>query len=180
VKRYVAFIRGINVGGQKLIRMAELRERCTAAGLIDVETYIQSGNIVFSWEGGDAGGPAALVAGMIRASWGFEVAVIAKSSQDMARVVAANPLAREGIYDIKGLYATLLEREPRESDVAAMARSGKAQERFEIIGDTVYTYYAQGYGKSDFSNNYIEKALSLTATTRNWTTMLKVAEMTGP
>jgi uncharacterized protein (DUF1697 family) len=178
VKRYAAFLRGINVGGQKIVRMAELRERCLADGLVDVETYIQSGNIVFSCEGGGKGGPAARISALIRDAWGFDVAVIAKDAEDMARIVGANPFARAGGCDIKAMYATLLERPPLESQVEAMVKSGKVRERFEIIGDTVYTCYAQGYGKSDFSNNYIERALAMAATTRNWTTMLRVEEMT--
>ena len=174
--RYAAFLRGVNVGGHKLIKMADLRELCLEGGLLEVQTYIQSGNIVFSSPA--QGGLAEKISLLIRAAYGFEVAVLVKDCAEMGRIIDANPLARDGGYEVKGLYATLLEAIPTENAVLAMARSGKVREKFAIIGDVVYTWYAQGYGKSDFSNNFIEKALGLRATTRNWTTMLALAQLT--
>ncbi len=175
--KYAAFLRGINVSGQKSIKMAELRKSCMAEGLLEVETYIQSGNIVFSCEPLADGGPAKRISALILDAYGFEVAVIAKSAKELAGIVAANPLARPGACEPKGLYATLLERPPIPADMKVLA--ARASERYELVGDVIYTCYARGYGKSEFSNNFIERVLKLSATTRNWNTMLKVSEMAG-
>jgi uncharacterized protein (DUF1697 family) len=163
---YIAMLRGINITGHKIIRMENLRASFEALGFRQVKTYVQSGNVVFETE------PDASLAGKIQkkilADNGFNVSVLLKTPQDMARVIRNNPwLKMKGIDDSR-LYVTFLSAPAPSTAESALKGLAKGRERFHVGRREIYLYCPNSYGKSKLSNTAIEKKLGMVATTRNW------------
>ncbi len=186
----VALLRAVNVSGQNRIPMAELRRALGAAGLGQVETYVQSGNVVFDAAGGDADEGAAAVREVIEREFGCDVAVIALTAAELSAVAAANPFIAGGA-DEKFLHVTFLDKPVREAafgrlslpavpgEEAALATGDPAVGGPALSGRLVYLHLPHGYGRSKLNNAYFERALKVRATTRNWRTVLALAEMSA-
>ena len=168
---HVALLRGINVSGQKLIKMAPLRTSCEALGFKDVKTYLQSGNLVFRCAETSAPGLGAKIARKILADFGHAVVILLRTPDELESVVKGNPLRQLEGLDEDRWYVTFLS-EPAPSSAEERLRPLAAKtERFAISGREIYLHCPEGYGNTKFSNNAIEKKLSLPATTRNWRTI---------
>ena len=174
---YVALLRGINVSGQKLIKMDALRASLEAAGLAEIRTYVQSGNAVFS--AGKA--PAAKLAGTIAArllkDFGFSVPVIVRTAAELAQVARGNPLMKLNSIDPSKLHVTFLASAPARAAEDLLQRLAVPSERFQVLGQEVYLHCPDGYGRTRLSNTALEKALGVGATTRNWNTVQKLLAM---
>jgi len=181
----VALLRSINVGGRNRLPMADLRDLVASLGFGDVQTYLQSGNVVFTATDPAAGVGAALEDG-IRARMGLEVPVIVRTAPQLARLVAANPYAGIGA-DPKTVHVTFLARAPDAAHRAELARlaaeSGPAgafgDDRFTPAGPDVYLYCPGGYGETKLTNTFMERRAGRVATTRNWRTVVTLAGMAG-
>ena len=174
---YVSMLRGINVGG-KTIKMERLRAAFEALSFSRVRSYVQSGNIVFETT---QGSPAALskrIQERILRDFGFPVPVILKTTEEMERVVAANPFAEEKSIEQSKLHVTFLSHALPRTAVTALEGLAAGKERFCILNQEVYLYCPNGYGRTKLSNTNIEKKLSVVATTRNWKTAKALLEMT--
>jgi uncharacterized protein (DUF1697 family) len=177
---FVALLRAVNVGGQNKIPMAELRASMTAVGRGDARTYLQSGNIVFDAPGDSSTEQAAAVHQLIEREFGCDVRVLVLAAAELARVAAANPfLPAAGAADEKSLHVTFLE-EPAPEDafggLTLPAQPGE-QARIAASGRVIYLYLSHGYGRTKLNNGYFERHLGVAATTRNWRTVLALAEM---
>ncbi len=168
---FVALLRGVNVGGRTLA-MADLRTICTDLGYGEVATYIQSGNVVLRAGAVGAGDIARDLADAIRDRAGMQVAVIVREAHELRAVREANPFAdRE---DERRLYVTFLAGHARNVEIPADA--GPPDEF--VPGDgVVYVWCAGGYGRTILSNQFFERRLGVSATTRNWRTVSRLAEM---
>jgi uncharacterized protein (DUF1697 family) len=169
---WVALLRGINVGGNRKLPMADLKVILTGAGCSDVVTYIQSGNVVFSHQAPDA---QALEAAIEKAT-GMAVPVILRSSADLARVIEDNPFDEP---DPTRLHVGFLAGQPKEGAEAAFAAVVAPfpdnQERFALIGDHLYLHLPEGLGRAK-----LPQALGVwktPITVRNWRTVIKLAEL---
>ena len=174
---YIAMLRGVNVSGQKIVRMERLRESCLRLGFQNVETYVQSGNIVFL---ATKTSPSALSMGIsqeIFRDFGFSVPVFIRTPKEMGEVIKVNPFLKEKGIDPSRLYVTFLS-EPASGSALKRLRELPAQtDRFQAVGREIYLYCPGGYGKTKLSNTALEKALSVGATTRNWKTVNTLFEM---
>ena len=209
--RYVALLRAVNVSGQNRIPMVELRRVLGGLGLTGVETYVQSGNVVFDAEsdeaaGDDAAGATAQdLAGAIEVrierDLGPRVGVLVVTADAMARVAAANPFVGAPGIDERWLHATLLLGSAAESEFGAAPESAfsavyeaafgrlslpaQEGEQAAFVGSptlavpVVYLYLPNGYGRTKLTNAYLERSLGAAATTRNWRTVLALAEMSA-
>jgi uncharacterized protein (DUF1697 family) len=174
---YVALLRGVNVGGNTL-KMDRLRAICAELGLGDARTYLQSGNIVFEARGPSSRWSQALeraLAGQSR----LPVAVILRSAAQMARVVADNPILREPGIEPARLYVTFLRQAPTPTGLAALNALNDGPDRLLSAGAEIYLHCPGGYGRTRLSNNAIERALKVEATTRNWNTVKALLEMSA-
>jgi uncharacterized protein (DUF1697 family) len=172
--RYVALIRGINVGGV-VLKMEDLRGILEYVGFSGVRTYIQSGNAVFDSSESNKRKMEAEIAQEVKNKIDRETVVIVKTVQELGRIVEAHPLADLG--DPKNLYVTVLSYDPTGPDVETLMETMNEVDRHEVMNRVVYSYYGQGYGTSKRSNNFIEKILKVSATTGNWETMNKLYEL---
>jgi len=175
---YVAMRRGINVSGHKPIKMEDLRALCSDLGFRDVETYVQSGNIVLQSSLENPTIISKRIGAKIIESFGFEVAVIVRTSKEMRNVISNSPFLKENGIDSSKLHVTFLSEIVQETSLEKLAElSTTSQDRFHFAPREIYVYCPSGYGRTKLSNVGIEKALSVTATTRNWKTTNKLFEM---
>ena len=172
-KTFIAILRGINVSGQKKIKMAELRQLLSNKGLADVQTYIQSGNIVFNSEI-EENQLADIVRSCILDHFGFEVPTLIVPASKLNLIIAENPLHN---IDINKLHVTFLTELPEKQLVDALPLSPNPNEEYRIVGDVIYVYCPDGYGRTKINNMFFERKLKGIATTRNWKTCLKLREM---
>ncbi len=173
----ISLLRAINVGGHKTIRMEALRALYTDLGFRDVQSYVQSGNVVFRMAGKDAAGAARKIEGGIEKEFGFQVDVMVRTTAEMRDVVARNPFAgRDGIEPGK-LLVTFL---PHDPGVEAQERLEKIKpecEELRLMGRELYVYFPDGIGKSRIAAGPIDRALKVSGTGRNWNTVIKLLEM---
>jgi uncharacterized protein (DUF1697 family) len=176
MSRYVVMLRAVNVGGRK-VGMARLRELFVEAGLQDVSSYIQTGNVIFSADRS----PADAIAGLerdIEAEFGVPGILILRSGAELAAVVGANPyLDREP--DQAKLHVTFLVEAPAADKVAATTVPAGETAEFEVAGRDVYLHTPDGYGRTKLTNSYLERRLGTSGTTRNWRTVLKLRDLTS-
>jgi uncharacterized protein (DUF1697 family) len=170
---YVALLRGINVGGSRKIRMADLREVFAEAGCGDVATYIQSGNVVFTHPSSDEAKVIRDLERRIEASTGFDVPVVLRTDAELHRVLDANPY---GDVDPKTLHVVFLPAPPAAADARAFDAARFAPEEYAVVGREVFLHLPDGIGRAK-----LPPALPLirgTGTARNWRTVQTLAGMT--
>jgi len=176
-KTYVALLRGINLGAKKRVSMPDLRALFTSLGADDVTTYVQSGNVVFK----SAEGSAKLIAAIerrIRRDLGLTVTVLLRTKPQLTKVVAGNPFAKR-VKDPTKLHVTFLAEKPERSHIRGLDPKHGAPDEFRVVGLEVYLHCPNGYGRSKLTNAYFEKELGVAATTRNWKSVTKLAELAG-
>ena len=164
--RYLALLRGVNVGGHNLVAMRDLRRVCSSLGLADVTTYRQSGNVLFSTSGSIPAAEALEQA--ILQELGVGSAVLLRQGAELAQIVGANPFAGAEDVDPAQLYLAFLKAEPEAGRLAAFSVPGAGGERLRVRGREIYLYHPGGYGRTKLTSGYMERHLGVTATTRNW------------
>ncbi|WP_406075360.1 DUF1697 domain-containing protein [Micromonospora sp. NBC_01638] len=176
MSRYVALLRGVNVGTTRLA-MADLRRIVSDLGHEDVRTYLQSGNVAFGSTVRDAEKLAAGIERTLADELGLTVPVLVRSGRELAAVAGGNPYAdREN--DPTRLLVAFLATAPKTSTVDALTVPGGENVAFTVTGREVYLHFPDGgYGRSKFTNAYLEKKLGVVATTRNWKSVRALAEM---
>ena len=174
---YISILRGINVSGQKLIKMAELRKQLSELGLQEVTTYIQSGNIIFQSSIRDSKEISHIIHKKIKEDYGFEVPVITLSREALLSAATNNPYKSDN--PIEQLHITFLEDIPTSSNVDALDHTKFLPDEFEILDKAVYLNVKNGYGKSKLTNNLFESKLKVMATTRNMKTVNKLLELSA-
>lgn len=172
---YVVLLRGINVSGQKKIKMADLRELLQRNGLPNVKTYIQSGNLVVR-SGVSEKAVAELVGECIEEAYGFQVSVMAFNLNKWNRIIRENPFQGDTL-EPKGSYFVLLSTPPDPKWVSVLEEETYPHEEFKITPNCVYLHCKQGYGRAKCNNNFFEKRLQVQATTRNLNTMERLQEL---
>lgn len=164
----LSLLRGINVAGQKKVKMVDLKKLYEEMGCENVRTYIQSGNVVF--EGGAEISEGEIEKAILK-EFGFEVKVVNRSKEEMERVVKNNPFKK---LDEARLYVTFLAEAVAESVIEKIAPFAEGGEEIVMSGESgreIYLYIPDGYGRTKLSNALIERKCGVAATTRNWRTV---------
>ncbi|MFV2058187.1 MAG: DUF1697 domain-containing protein [Thiohalomonadales bacterium] len=176
--RYVSMLRGINVAGQKKIKMDDLVSLYVHLGLKDVVTYIQSGNVVFDFNSGKEDFLKVLIEKEIERQYGFSASVHNCNHTELKRIIKNFPFDRE-LADAQGnkYHVTFLSQAPEKSLIAETQDVAIAGEQLIVCGTVAYLHCPGSFGKSKLSNNFLEKKLQVSATTRNWKTILKLFEL---
>ena len=176
---YVAMVRAINVSGHKIINMGELRDMCEKMGLQNVQTYIQSGNIVFQHLDTLNSILEKIIAEGIKRRFSFDVPVIVKEVSELRRVVKKNPYVSKGIDKQNRIFVVFPANVPYGIKADNITQFKYDDDEFVIFEDVVYLYCPVSYGDSQLSNSFFEKKLKLVSTTRNWHTineLIKIGE----
>ncbi len=174
---YICILRGINVSGQKLIKMEALRKMCDDLGLENAVTYIQSGNIIFTAKKIEPAKIEKEVSVKILEVFGFDVPVIVRELGELREVLNNNPYLNQRKEDAGRLYVTFLAVEPEKVNIEKLQSFNFPPEELTVYGKDIYLFFPDGYGNAKINNNFIENKLKVTATTRNWKTVNELVKI---
>jgi uncharacterized protein (DUF1697 family) len=175
--RVVGLLRGVNLGPSRTLRMADLRAAVESLGHTDVRTYLQSGNVVFTPAEGATGPLAAGITAAIAAATGLDVNVLTRTGAEMASVVAANPYRRE---DPTKVVVTFLAAAADAEPVTTLDLAPFAPEGLTVHGTEIYFDLPGGQARSALLDALGKrKVFGKVATSRNWRTVLALAEMSA-
>jgi len=173
VKSYIALIRGINVGGRNSLPMKELVALFQSNGYKNVQTYIQSGNVVFQSHKSLGASDSGNIAKAILDLKGFEPRVMLVNAETLKSAIEENPFPTD---NPKALHFFFLDSQAEEPDLGRLMSLKTGSERFELGKFGFYLYTPDGLGRSRLASA-VEKALGVTVTARNWNTVDKLASM---
>ncbi len=171
MKTYVALLRGINVGGHKKVPMAELRNLLNKVGLNNVKTYIQSGNIIFQSVNNNLKGLETNIRVSILDQFGFEVSVMVRTREQLQKIFNDCPFSEEKKVNS---YFAILSDIPNQDLVKEAYKKTYDNEEYVILNDCLYFYCANGYGNAKFNLSFFERKLKVSATSRNYKTIMKL------
>ena len=173
----IAMLRGVNVGGNKRIKMERLRALCRSIGLTNPQTLLQSGNVVFEAGSRSADAVRQSLEAAIEAEFAFRAAVVVRKAMALAEAIGLNPFEREAVDDPSHLLVMFLEVAPQGGGAERLSAGHAGPEKIAVRGRDVFLYYPAGIGRSKLTNAVIEKALGVTGTARNWTTATRLLAM---
>ena len=175
MNKYVVLLRGINVGGHRKVPMAELREILFDSGFKNVQTYIQSGNVVMQ-SSDDAKKIKTIIEKAIFNYFGFEVTVIVKTDEELKEIFDNCPFQQQ---TKEKSYFMILDSLPDKFGLQEVSSLTHIGEEFHIAYTSIYFFSANGYGRTKFNSNFFERKLKVSTTARNYKTMLKLLAMTN-
>ncbi|MEV5985339.1 DUF1697 domain-containing protein [Streptomyces sp. NPDC052051] len=178
---YAALLRGINVGGHRKLPMARLRTLLTGLGHTGVTTYLQSGNAVFTAGHGDEESLALEVSRAIEEQLGFAVDVLVRDHAYLTAVRDACPFPADEL-EGRHLHVTYFSAPVDTERYAEIDPAAYLPEDFRLGERALYLYAPDGLGRSKLAEQLARprRTKGLIATTRNWNTVVKLAELTAP
>ena len=172
---FICFLRGINVSGQKLIKMSDLKETLQKElPFTQVTTYIQSGNLWFLSAEMNEQKLENWISSCIQKHFGFEVPVLVRTPTYFEQILNNNPFLIKYPEQTDRCYYVFLSDEPRDENKFKLNPEDYLPEEFAFGNKVVYFFSPGGLGKARLSNNYFETKLKVTATTRNKNTVEKM------
>ena len=175
--KFVALLRGINVSGQKQIKMSALKSLFEETGFSEVETYIQSGNVIFSSKEKSSKKLEQKISLAIKKKFGFNVPIIVLTPEEIEYVINNNPFIKKK-KDSEKLYVTFLSSLPTDENIKKLNAIDYSPEEYIIDGRYIYLFVPNGYGKAKLNNNLFENKLKVFGTTRNLKTIKALFELT--
>ncbi len=174
---YIALLRGINVSGQKIIKMEDLKKAFESLHYEHVTTYIQSGNVVFSSVERSTEHLRMQIEDTVLKIFGHEVPVIIKTTKEIEKVIKRNPFKKIKTQKGEKLHISFLSGKPDKAAAENLAAVKNDVDEIRLSGSEVYILCRNGYGQTLFSNTFIEKKLAIASTTRNWDTVQKLLSL---
>jgi uncharacterized protein (DUF1697 family) len=174
--KYVAFLRGINVGGKNKIKMETLRETFSAHGFAGVKTYINSGNVIFESDEKNEKKLAAEIEKAIEKDFSLVIKVMTRTFAEIEKIVKNNPF--EGQFENeKDVHVLFLDEPLPEEKRDLLLANNNENERFAVSGREIFCHLKSGFPDSLLGKDYIGKKLKTPATARNWRTVNKILEL---
>ncbi|RAV21130.1 DUF1697 domain-containing protein [Paenibacillus contaminans] len=168
---YIGLLRGINVGGKNKIKMADLKSSLETMGLSRVQTYIQSGNVLFESEE-EAETLTKRIELEIKTVFGIAAAVVLRTAPELERIIASCPFDANALSEGESIQLTLLTETPAQEKIALLSEGKSDIDEFRIAGLEIYLLFRQSVLDSKLAAN-LQKLGSI-ATTRNWNTIVKL------
>jgi uncharacterized protein (DUF1697 family) len=172
MNKYIAFLRAINVGGTTIIKMSELKKTFESFGLENVQTYIQTGNVIFESQEKDAARLEEQIECQLEKASGKRIQLFVRTMREVVKMAEGCPFAPK---DGETAYVVILDDKPGKKNVDMLLSQRSEADDFDVIGKEAYSLRLDR-DKSVFTNNWIEKILGVAGTTRNLTTIKKLAE----
>ncbi len=180
MQTYISILRSINVGGQKKIKMDDLKTLFEGLKFKNVITYIRSGNVIFKPDSKESiQNLANKIEKAISKKFQFDVPVIIRTIDELKSVVAHNPFIKVKNMNTDKLHVTFLFSEQSPAKIESIKKLDYLPDKFIITGIEAYLYCPNGYGGTKLSNNFFENKLDVRATTRNWKTVNKLVELSS-
>jgi uncharacterized protein (DUF1697 family) len=174
---YISLLRGVNLGPHHRMTMEALRESFEALGFEQINTYVQSGNVVFKGARQSLSGMSEKIGAKILADFGYTVPVITKTAEEMENAVRHNPFLKEKWIDVSKLHVSFLWDTPAAAALRKLESLPVRPEQFRHAGREIYLYCPNGYANCKLSNNILERVLSVGVTTRNSKTVNHLHQM---
>ncbi len=171
----LSMLRGINVANRKVL-MADLKKLYQELPLDHVQTYIQSGNVIFQTTEDVLPTLVLQLEEKIKAHYGFYSPVLLRTLDEMHNIQKNNPFLTE-TSAVKTLHVTFLAETPDSTLIEKLNGFVSEPDRFVIVGKEIYLYCPEGYGHTKLSNTFFESKLHLAATTRNWKTVTELSRL---
>jgi len=177
---YISFLRGVNMTGHNSLKMTDLAELYSSQGYLDAETYIQSGNVIFSNDGSLSETVVSMnIEKAILDKFDYKIPVMLRTIPEIYTLFKHNPFLNEDKFDPAKMAVIFLHDEPSESKRQKVKDVDYPPDKFKISGREIYIFCPNGFGKTKLYTNFFEKKMVVTGTARNWntiTTILKLAE----
>jgi uncharacterized protein (DUF1697 family) len=173
---FIGLLRGINVGGHNKVPMSELRSLCGELGWSNVQTYIQSGNLIFS-ASGNAAALETKLQRAIESHFGFSIPIIVRRAADWPAYIKSNPFLRACQKEPHGVMLCLSQAPPKSDAAARLRERAASGERITQIGDALWIHFAGGVARSKLSPAVLDRMAGSPVTARNWLTVLKLQEL---
>eukprot|EP01113_Clastostelium_recurvatum_P024676 TRINITY_DN2945_c2_g1_i1.p1 TRINITY_DN2945_c2_g1~~TRINITY_DN2945_c2_g1_i1.p1 ORF type:complete len:201 (-),score=30.17 TRINITY_DN2945_c2_g1_i1:29-631(-) len=180
---FIAFLRGINVGGHNIIKMQDLREALERHAYKSVRTYLQSGNVVLATDDQDHTEEHVRddIASTIHDTFGFDVSVIVRSRDELADIISHDPYRSTGVAALaKWHIINFLSEEPDQAivdNIQTKAHDISPKDHILFRGTEIHSYHAEGVIKSKAAKLLTDKHLRVHVTARNWNTVTKLLAM---
>jgi uncharacterized protein (DUF1697 family) len=173
---YVALLHGINLIGQRPVSVNELNKYFELAGFTNIRIYIQTGNVLFDSDETNESAIQSTIEKFLLSNLGYSVTVLIRMIHDVKKVIRNNPFDNLSNSEKQNLYITFLSDSPSPALQGALGVYSNDAEYARVVNKEVYVY-SPNYGITCFSNNFIERKLGLSATTRNWAVITKLPEL---
>jgi uncharacterized protein (DUF1697 family) len=173
MKTYIILLRGLMPTGKNKVLMTPLRQVLVDAGFVDVHTYIQSGNVL-AQSALTGSQVEKVVHHEIQKHFGGDIVVLARTSLQLQQIFADNPFKDA---DTAKVYFTILGSRPSKEKIKLLAEQTFLPDTFVVTNEAVHIHSPVAYGLTKLNNNFIERTLGVSATTRNYRTMKKLLEM---
>ncbi len=171
---YLALLRGINVSGQKLIKMEALKKIFEEMGFKNVRTYIQSGNVIFEAGKSKPENLRKKIETGLEKKLGYDVTVVVRTMDELEKVIKGYPFGKVKGHENCRAYVSFLAVEPDKNNINELTSLNSKEEIFHHNGNNIYILLKKGFADSLTGKNIIEKKLKVRATIRNWQTVNKL------
>jgi uncharacterized protein (DUF1697 family) len=175
---FISFLRGVNMTGHNSIKMTDLAALYNNLGFIDAETFIQSGNVIFSTTVDRPVPDIALeIETAIHSDFGFDVPVMIRTVPEMKSIISSNPYLSEPGFNPAKMAVIFLHDKITENQIQKAADVNYPPDKFKIIGNEIFTFCPNGFGRTKLYTNFFENRMKVTGTARNWKTITTLLEM---
>ena len=174
---FVSLFRGINVGGNRIVKMPDLKAVHESLGLQNVVTYIQSGNVIFTSDTTDTLQLERDIEKAFSNKFGFHSHTVVRSLSDIQSLIASTPFQNQPDKETKWIAVLFLSTQPANNALEEIRKAYSGPEEILISGKEVYLYYPEGVGRSKLTSALLDKKLQTNGTARNWNTVLKLREL---
>jgi uncharacterized protein (DUF1697 family) len=176
---YIAMLRGINVGGKRIIKMEVLKKIFSDLEFQNIQTYIQSGNIIFQSKSTKIDELQEKISSEILKTLFFEVPVIVKDKREFDEIILNNPFLKDKTKKEEYFHISFLSKRPNIQFIEQLKIGVNQTEEFQIINQAIYLFCPNGYSNSKLTNGFIENKLGVIATTRNWKTVIRIQNLSN-
>ena len=172
--RYVAFLRGINVGGHHKVPMAELRKVLEGIGFCGVKTLLASGNVLFEAEKQSSKGLSNIMEDALEKKFGFQIGTIVRAGSDLAKMVQSQPFKNVNVGTQIRLYVTFLSKKTKSDLKIPYTSPDKSFRILSVTPTAVFSVLDVTKTHTTDAMKIVEKEFGKNVTTRNWNTILKM------
>jgi uncharacterized protein (DUF1697 family) len=171
---FIIVLRGVNVGGKNRVKMRLLENALDIPAFENVQTFIQSGNIVLNTRDVDAARAEAIIHETILEHFNLDITVLVRNLPEWEELYENNPFINQGYEDIDKMHVTFLSSFPQQDLKDKVEGMSFMMDEFKIEGKHIYLYCPNGYARSKLTNTFFEKHLEVKTTSRNWKTVSKL------
>lgn len=172
MNKYIAFLRAINVGGTSIIKMSDLKKMFESFGLENVQTYIQTGNVIFESKEREPSVLEEQIERQLEQAWGKKIQLFVRTIREVATIVKTCPFdPKEG----ETVFVVILDEKPVKKNIDALLAYRNEFDDFAVKGKEAY-HLRRSREKTMFVNRSVEQVIGVPGTSRNLTTLKKLAE----